>query len=246
MFFETRTADRTGDFVNQDIQTGRTPGSDGKVSLPALERRFRTLWGRSVATNVDPADADPAWSALARGYTEPHRRYHDLGHLDHCLHGLDLAATVAGDPDALELAIWFHDVVNEPGAGDNEWRSAELFKRLLGPFMSPQRVHRIHQLILTTTHREQPDGGDERFIADIDLSSLAKPWPRFLADSAELRAEEPGKSDEDYFRAKVRFFRGLLGRTRLFNTLPFQLRYEGQGRENIRRFIALLAKRGYG
>lgn len=194
---------------------------------------------------ANPAQADAAWETLVRGYTEPHRRYHDLGHLDHCLHGLDLAATVARDPDTLELAIWFHDVIYEPGAGDNESRSADVFSRLLGPLMAPANVTKIRRLILTTTHRALPDGGDERFIADIDLSSLAKPWPQFLEDSDHLRAEEPDRSDEDYFRAKARFFRGLLTRPRLFNTVPFQLRYETKGRENIRRFLALLADRGF-
>ena len=94
-------------------------------------------------------------------------------------------------------------------------------------------------------HRVQPHGGDERFIADIDLSSFAKTWPQFLTDSENLRAEEPYKSDEDFFSGKIRFYRGLLQRQRLFNTVPFQLRYEAQARENITRFLALLADRGY-
>jgi len=111
--------------------------------------------------------------------------------------------------------------------------------------MEPARVRRICRLIMTTTHRERPEGGDERFIADIDLSSLAKPWPDFLADGDMLRAEEPAKSDDDYFRAKVRFFRALLQRARLFNTVPFQLRYEAKGRENLQRYLAALAERGY-
>lgn len=195
--------------------------------------------------NANPDDADAAWETLVQGYTEPHRRYHDIGHLDHCLHALDLAATVARDPDTLELAIWFHDVVYEPGAGDNESRSADVFARVLGPSMAPASVTKTRQLILTTTHRALPDGGDERFIADIDLSSLAKPWAQFLEDSDNLRAEEPDKSEEEYCRAKARFFGGLLGRARLFNTVPFQLRYETKGRENIRRFLGLLAERGF-
>ncbi len=231
--------------MEQQTQTGRTADIDAEASLTALERRFRALWSRCVEANSIPTGADAAWETLDRGYTEPHRRYHGVSHLDHCLRGLDLAATVAQDPDTLEVAIWFHDVINEPGAADNERRSAEVFSELAAPFMAPARVRRICRLIMTTTHRERPEGGDERFIADIDLSSLAKPWPRFLADGEKLRAEEPAKSDEDYFRAKVRFHRGLLQRARLFNTVPFQLRYEAQGRENLQRYLALLAERGY-
>jgi predicted metal-dependent HD superfamily phosphohydrolase len=214
--------------------------------LPMLEKRFRGLWSRCVRPDSDPAAADRAWKVLVEGYNQPHRRYHDMEHLKHCLHGLGLAATVARDPATLELAIWFHDVVYDPGAKDNEERSAEVFAALMGPYMASSRVDSIRKLILTTMHRQQPEGGDERFIADIDLSSLAKPWPQFLADSENLRAEEPNKSDEEYYGAKIRFHRSLLQRQRLFNTVPFQLRYEAHARENIERFLALLADRGYG
>lgn len=209
-----------------------------------LEKRFPRLWSSCLEPISGPASAVQAWKVLAEGYTEPHRHYHDIGHLKHCLEALGLAAAQSGDPVTLELAIWFHDVVYDPGAKDNESRSAEVFARLVGPYMAPTRVDRIRTLILTTMHREQPEVGDERFIADIDLSSFAKTWPQFLTDCENLRAEEPNQSDVDFFSAKIPFYRGLLQRRRLFNTLPFQLRYEAQARENIKRFLALLADRG--
>ena len=245
MQYSKLDADLAGSLLNQDSRSDDASEARSAAATGRLRRRIRALWSRRVERGADPAAADAAWDALVRAYTEPHRRYHDIDHLDHCLHGLDLAATVARDPDTLELAIWFHDMVHEPGAGDNEARSAEVFAHLLGSYLAPADVDRIRRLILTTAHRELPNGGDERFIADIDLSSLAKPWPQFLADSEDLRAEEPAKSDAAYYRAKARFFRALLARARLFNTPPFQLRYETKGRENIRRFLALLADRGY-
>ena len=231
--------------MNKKTHNGGAGGIEAKADLPMLEKRFHGLWSRCVKPGSDPAGADRAWKVLAQGYSEPHRHYHDIGHLKHCLHGLGLAATVAHDPATLELAIWFHDLVYDPGAKDNEERSAEVFASLVGPYMAPERVDRIRKLIMTTMHREQPEGGDERFIADIDLSSFAKPWPQFLTDGDNLRAEEPDRSDEDFYAAKIRFYRSLLQRRRIFNTVPFQLRYEAHARENIERYLALLAERGY-
>lgn len=231
--------------MNNKTRDQEAEHSHDLSKLPMLEKRFHGLWLRCVRQNSDPAGADRAWKVLVEGYNQPHRRYHDMGHLKHCLYGLGLAATVARDPATLEVAIWFHDVVYDPGAKDNEERSAEVFAALMGPYMAPARVDSIRKLIMTTMHRQQPEEGDERFIADIDLSSLAKPWSQFLVDSENLRAEEPERSDEDYYAAKIRFHRSLLQRQRLFNTVPFQLRYEAHARENIERFLALLADRGY-
>jgi predicted metal-dependent HD superfamily phosphohydrolase len=220
-------------------------GDEGPVDLYTLEKRFRSLWLRCVGPDARGADADRVWKALQEGYTEPHRRYHGIDHLKHCLEGLDQAASVARDPDTLELAIWFHDLVYVAGAKDNEERSAEVFTGLMGPFLAPERLQRARRLIMTTTHQVQPGAGDERLIADIDLSSLAKPWPRFIEDVDKLRAEEPAKSEDEYFQAKVRFYRAMLGRKSLFNTVPFQLRYEHRGRANLQNYLALLASRGY-
>ncbi|MDN0076394.1 hypothetical protein QU481_16085 [Crenobacter sp. SG2303] len=39
------------------------------------------------------------------------------------MHDLDIARAVIHDPDAVELALWCHDVIYIPGAQDNERRS---------------------------------------------------------------------------------------------------------------------------
>ncbi|MCK7495260.1 MAG: hypothetical protein MZW92_32355 [Comamonadaceae bacterium] len=40
---------------------------------------------------------------------------------------LDEVAGRVGDPDAVEIAIWFHDVICTPGVRDNEARSARFY-----------------------------------------------------------------------------------------------------------------------
>lgn len=87
-----------------------------------LEERFRAFWRRARAAG-DPA---ASWAGLERRWSEPHRAYHALPHLAHCLDELDGARDLADDPLAVELALWCHDAVYDTRAQDNELRSAEL------------------------------------------------------------------------------------------------------------------------
>lgn len=206
-----------------------------------LRQRFIALWRRCLEPG---AHSDPAavWQELAQRYAEPHRHYHDKSHLAHCLEQLDLAAGEIHDPDQVELAIWFHDVVNEPGIADNEQQSAKLFRRVADGLINPDAIDRVVELILVTTHQTQPDIPDHQFICDIDLASFGCPWECFMNDSAAVKAEFPGP-DEDYYRGKKAFLEALLERPRIFISDFFNDRYEEQARENIGKLLNLIERR---
>jgi len=206
-----------------------------------LRQRFVALWQRCLKPG---AGSDPAavWQEVARGYAEPHRHYHDKGHLAHCLEQLDLAAGEIRQPDQVEMAIWFHDIINEPGVKDNEQQSAELFRQLATGVMDSGFITAVADLILVTTHSGTPDDPDHRFICDIDLASFGCPWECFEKDSVAVKAEFQGP-DEDYYRGKKAFLEALLARPKIFMTDFFNQRYESQARDNIGRLMSLIEQR---
>ena len=206
-----------------------------------LEERFAGLWRRCLLPGAS-SDAGAIWSLLAQHYSEPHRFYHDREHLAHCLDELDLATTLVAHPDQVEMAIWFHDVINEPGAKDNEQRSADFFRGLGGTLFDTEFANAVTDLILVTTHRETPSIPDQRFICDIDLASFGCPWECFLRDSSAVKAEFTG-TEEEYYRGKEAFLRTMLGRSRIFLTDFFNRRYEQQARENIGRLLDMIGRR---
>jgi predicted metal-dependent HD superfamily phosphohydrolase len=206
-----------------------------------LEDRFLQLWERSLLPGSD-SDARAVWADLSARYAEPHRQYHDSGHLAHCLEQLDLAAGSIGEPDEVEMALWFHDVINEPARKDNEARSADYFRALAGGHIDATFIERVVGLILVTTHTEEPLDADQRFICDIDLSSFGCPWECFMRDSQAVKAEFPGSID-DYYRGKKAFLEQMLKRPRIFLTDFFNSRFEQQSRDNIRRLLALVEQR---
>ena len=107
-------------------ENGRKVLNAGKWTDEQLHVRFTQLW-RRCAPPRSSCDPGIAWSSLDGRYAESHRHYHDKRHLAHCLSEFDLAVERIVRPDLVEMAIWFHDIINEPGRSDNEARSASSF-----------------------------------------------------------------------------------------------------------------------
>lgn len=204
-----------------------------KASVQQLEIRFSGLVSR-CAPDVDPV---PLYETIADRYSEPHRQYHTLEHIQHCLAQLDEVRHLAEDPDALELAIWFHDLIYDPTADDNERRSARSFDLLLGNHMPGDRAAHVHQMIVDTEYPSEPDDFDGQLMVDIDLSSFALPWDEFMRDTDNIRMEFAHVSEEDFYAGKLKFLDKLTSRPRFFLTDYFHDRLESQARANIERHI---------
>ncbi|CAB3734454.1 HD domain-containing protein [Paraburkholderia rhynchosiae] len=190
------------------------------------QARFVSLWSRSGGARAEDVYVD-----LARCYAEPARHYHTLRHVRCCLRELDLADGAIPDPDAVELALWCHDVIYVPGAADNEQRSADWLRR-----RTDGRVpvcERVCAMILATRHARVPAGLDGRFACDIDLAMLGAPRSRFREDGVRLRAERPDLDDCAYDLHERTILGGLLARPRIYYTDFFHARCEMRARSNL-------------
>lgn len=208
------------------------------------KRRFEKLWLRCARDGV-AAKAHECFAQVQRHYDEPHRRYHTPGHIAHCLTQFDAAHPLMQQPDAVELAIWYHDVIYDVGAADNELQSALLLRRHAEGALPDDLVQCVHDLIMVTVHgRLQPETVDQGFMVDIDLSSFGLPWERFLRDSVAVREEFPHMSDAEFYPRQRAFLSGLLAREHFCATVFFRERHEARARENITRYLADLEARG--
>ena len=202
--------------------------------------RFESLWSRCIG-----AGAGEVFDELVARYGEPHRRYHTGAHIEHCLCQLDVAADWMDEPDAVEMALWFHDVVYEISAKDNELRSAELFAARAGERGSETFRSGVHRLIMATTHLDPPPRTlDESFMVDIDLSSFGRPWEEFLSDSRAVRAEMAHRSDAEFYPGQRRFLESLAARPRFCFTDFFRERHEDRARRNIAKLRSILEEGG--
>lgn len=208
--------------------------------------RFQSLWRRNLSdTAADNSEAN--YRRLLAGYQEPHRHYHALGHIQHCLTMFEECKSLVSDPDALELALWFHDVILVSGRRDNEARSAHLYLELSDGIQRESLRQLVCRLIMATLHNgDQLDDADSSYMVDIDLSSFGLPWDDFLQDSMNLRSESPQLGDAEYNLNQTAFQRGLLARPRFYLSDFFFDRFEKQARENLARYFEYLRGRSSG
>jgi len=203
-------------------------------------RRFEALWSRCIGSG-----AGAVFDELDVLYGEAHRHYHTAGHIEHCLRQFDLASGGMDGPDAVEMALWFHDAIYDIPGEENELRSAELFAARAAGRGSAEFRSDVPRLVMATAHLDPPPSTlDESFIVDIDLSSFGRPWEEFLGDSRAVRAEYPHVPDAEFYPRQKKFLESLAARPVFCFTEFFRDRHEARARRNIERLCATLEAGG--
>ena len=159
----------------------------------------QTYWAQ-IAAHHEPN----ALATLDAAYREPQRGYHDWSHIADLLTKLDELKALAMRPDLIAAAIFWHDAVYMTRDADGMLRadaenvraSAALFERYSK--FDKSDADAIHDLIMATAGHLKARAMIEHYpgftrdldlFLDLDLSSLAAPWPVFENNLARLRFE---------------------------------------------------------
>jgi predicted metal-dependent HD superfamily phosphohydrolase len=187
--------------------------------------------------------AHDVFCALAAAYQEPGRFYHDLGHIAEILGTLASLRVPAREPELLDLAGWFHDVVYDSRAKDNEERSAVVATEALHRLgLPPDRIDRVAALIrMTRDHRADPADADAQRLLDADLAILGSPPEKYKEYARAIRREYAWVPEPDYRAGRRAVLRQFLGRPRIFATEELFGRLEDAARRNLAGEIAELS-----
>lgn len=200
--------------------------------------RFLDIWSRCGGE-----EEDRIFDEIETHYREPHRHYHTTAHIVFCLNELDKAFAdikLRGaelQHDAVELSLWFHDVIFEIPGANNEQKSAQLFLQVSDGRLDNDLRNRVHDAIIATTHKTSPDALESQLTVDIDLSGLAQSWSEFFADSRQVRAEFSYLSDKEFNVGQGKFMKSLLDRASIYSTEFFLGTHEATARKNVARLI---------
>lgn len=198
---------------------------------------------RGAGAGSAPTSTRAGEQVLAR-WREPHRRYHTVAHLTAVLDVVDEHADLAGRPDVVRLAAWFHDAVYDPrAAGDaNERDSAALAESVLtGIGLPAPAVAEVRRLVLLTAgHAVAPGDSDGALLCDADLAVLAAPPAFYDRYAAAIRREYAHVTEPAFRAGRASVLTGLLALPALFRLPPLAARWEEPARDNVRRELAAL------
>lgn len=229
-----------------------------------LEERWRALV--VVGLGLEAPTAALWWGRICARYGEPHRAYHTLQHLHSMFLLHDELCDELHDPMVVALAVFFHDVIYEPTAGDNEEQSAEMFREFAAEVaaeatgggaargndkrggLSAARAQNVCDMILltkkhtTAAHLDTGTYGalDEHYMLDFDMAVLGCDWAQYQQYGRKIRAEYRHIPWTLYQRGRPAVLQGFLDTANIFATRPLRKRLEVRARSNLQREIVEL------
>ncbi len=169
---------------------------------------------------------------LEARWAEPHRRYHDLEHLDEMLGHLDRFD--ASDDLVCLLATWFHDAILDPARSDNEERSALLaIEQLSAVGWAIDEIDEVAAIVRATRTHDASAVGREAVVLDADMAILGAEPERYARYLVDVRHEYAHVDDEAFAKGRRAFVEELLGRPRLFATGRGVELWESAARRNL-------------
>ena len=190
-----------------------------------IEKTYKELF-------EDPTGSE--YLFLKEKYSESHRFYHTLRHIEDCLQKLQEISSIVENLKTLKLAILYHDIFYDPKQKDNEDKSAAYASRLLKNSVKHKNIaDEVKHLILLTKHPSTPVSNDEKLLLDIDLSILGAATEEYAIYEKNIRKEYIHVPKEMYSLGRSKLLWKFLKKDYVFQTEYFRSRYESQARKNL-------------
>ncbi len=192
--------------------------------------RWNKLWESLGTTNK----MEDLFDQLIDAYNEKNRAYHNINHIKHCLNEFDQVKGKLKNPEEVELAIWFHDVIYDPKSACNEEESAEFaVSKLKNADVASIRIDKIKALILATKHDRSINTSDAQYLVDIDISIFGNPPEIYLEYEKNIRKEYEWVPEAIYRKKRKELLISFLKRGKIYYTNFFSNQYELQSRSNL-------------
>jgi len=191
--------------------------------------------------NLQIRPEEQAYQKLTSAYSEKHRAYHTINHINDCLTQFDRFSDLLEDANAVEVAIWFHDAIYNPLSNTNEVDSAKWASKFLSANGAPSElVESVYRLIIATKHDVALTSNDEAVLVDIDLSILGSEPAEYRQFEENVRTEYRLMPGPIFRRKRAEILQSFLDRDYIYNIQRFRDMYEDMARSNLETAIQRL------
>jgi len=169
---------------------------------------------------VDQVEAEKAFNQLVAVYSTTDRHYHTLKHIHHVLSTIQILQGYTNNLAAVQIAAWFHDVVYDTQAQDNEQKSADYALELLSNLgISESTITSVTHLILNTKdHQAVVDDYDSQVLLDADLAIFAANSVEYTEYAYAIRQEYSWVAEAEYITGRRQFLERFLQRSHIYFT----------------------------
>ena len=203
-------------------------------------KQFQDYWTHTASQlNLTVSSCEELYGALYSAYSESQRHYHTVQHIVECLDHFHDIKTHLTDALSVELAIWFHDVIYNPQANDNEQQSADYMKQVLESVLVAEQMEKIYAWILATQAHAPTAHLDLAYLLDIDLAILASDPMRFAEYECQIQQEYAWVEPALYVQKRQQVLRHFLETQPLYQTPFFQKCYERLAKQNLAQTLGV-------
>lgn len=207
-----------------------------------MEDRFLDLWARLGCLRKP----DHFYQEIQEQYSEPFRKYHTLNHINFCLDEFHSVRNLLQDPNAVEFAIWYHDIIYDLSSEDNVEESAKLAsQRSMDAWLGKSFSNKVNDLIIATKHDKVVQDNDTKYLLDIDLSILGQDDKIYDEYDRNICLEyQPVINvigQEAFNQGRKRVLSYFLNKDSIYQTNYFRWKYHSKARENLERSILSLS-----
>ena len=169
-------------------------------------------------------------------YSEYHRFYHTLEHVEHGLNLLKDVRDYCDDYDLVRYSWWYHDIIYLPNCLNNELVSAD--KAVFDVFQlgvtDDDATLKIYKMVWATKHlNNKVESHDDKIIHDVDLAILGSSDAEYIRYSKQIEDEYNMYRGEKYLKGRLLVLNDFLKLKNIYYMGYFQNHFEEKAQKNI-------------
>ncbi len=183
------------------------------------------------------------WQELECFYSEKHRHYHTLQHIEHLYFLLESEREQIEDWETLMWSIFYHDMIYNPSKSDNEEKSAEKMREIATKLsVSEIVIEKAYRQIIATKKHEMTGDNDTDLFTDADLAILGSDWTGYEAYAKNIRKEYSIYPNFMYNMGRKKVLKHFLQMENIYKTPLFRAKLEEKARKNLQNELEIVLK----